>query len=268
MNSRVHFVHISDTHIGQTKSHVLYGINTYAAAEKIVTAINNLPVQPDFVIHTGDVASNDGEVESYELAKELFSNLRSPVYYVSGNHDISANLMKILPMTAKNNLSDIKTTENAYIFNLNGITFITLDGRGAREIDPHGIVSEKQLNELKNIINNSKSPIVIFIHFPPVLLESTWLDRDMLLLNGSELHEIIMKAGNKILGIFFGHVHRGMTVYRDGVLYSSVGSSFCQFSAWPGQEMPIFDPQPVGFFNFVSIGKNGVLIKEHQIQIQ
>lgn len=256
----VHFVHISDTHIGTSRDYRSRDINTFNAATKLVKAINSIPAQPDFIIHTGDVAAIDGEVEAYKIAHEVFQHLKAPIYYVSGNHDISANLISILPNKTN------KT--NSYTFEVNDICFITLDGRGPREIDPHGIISQDQLSFLEEEIKSSQKPIVLFVHFPPLPLESPWIDRDMLLTNGEELHQILLKGKDKIRGVFSGHVHRGMVNYRDGILYSTVGSSFCQFIAWPNMERVAFERLPVGFFNYITVTKNSTLIKEHHVLIK
>lgn len=255
-------MHISDTHIGTNRDYRLLDINTFESATKLVEAINNIPEQPDFIIHTGDVASVDGETEAYELARHLFSHLKAPIYFVSGNHDISANLIKTLEMPEKKHLTDTHEVSNSYYFTINNTTFVILDGRGPREIDPHGVISQAQLMNLKKLLSETMNPLVIFVHFPALSLDSTWIDRDMLLTNGNELHQILLKEKDKIMGVFSGHVHRGIIHYHDGILYSSVGSTFCQFIAWPGQELVLFDRLPVGFYNYVTIDNHSVLIKE------
>ncbi len=263
MNPLVHFVHISDTHISTEASYDLLGVNTFTASVKLVEALNKLPVQPDFIIHTGDVASVNGEPEAYTLAEKIFKKLKAPIYYASGNHDISENLIRTLKMSVRHSLSDTPDFSNSYFFNLGGIDFITLDGRGPREIDPHGIVTPGQITELEKKLSKNNNPTVIFIHFPLLPLESTWLDRDMLLINGLDIHKLLVRFKNKIRGVFSGHVHRGIMKYHEGIFYSSVGSTFCQFDAMPGQEQVSFDRQPVGFYNFITVSESGVLIKEH-----
>lgn len=258
----MHFIHISDTHIGTGKNFRLYDISTYAAAEKLMQTIQGLPVQPDFVLHTGDVAAVRGEESSYRLAEELFSRLELPIYYVSGNHDISLHMNKMLTFGKKETLiSD--PAWNAYQFDRQGVRFMVLDAKGPDAIDPHGVVPEEQLRILEKEISESTVPLIVAIHFPALTLDSIWVDRDMLLLNGDTLHRILIKGAHRIRAIFTGHVHRGMQVMQDGILYSTVGSSFLQFFSWPGMEHAGHDQQPVGFFNFVTIKENKTIVKEH-----
>ena len=81
MSEIVSFVHLSDTHIGPTTEYGRHGKISYPAAAKAIEVVNNLPVKPDFVIHTGDVTT-DPTAEAYALVVELFSKLDLPVYYV------------------------------------------------------------------------------------------------------------------------------------------------------------------------------------------
>jgi 3',5'-cyclic-AMP phosphodiesterase len=85
----MYFVQISDTHIGPTQDYERHGYASYPCAERLVELLNNLPVKPEFVIHTGDVVT-EPDPRSYRLAAELFARLELPIYYVNGNHDTAA----------------------------------------------------------------------------------------------------------------------------------------------------------------------------------
>lgn len=80
-------VHITDTHIG------MRGIDTLGYLREMTTAINRL--QPDLVIHTGDVVDGGdlkgGEPEAvsrYEQSLTALSNLSAPLLVINGNHDV------------------------------------------------------------------------------------------------------------------------------------------------------------------------------------
>lgn len=259
----VHFVHISDTHIGPTPDFTLYGVRTLPALERVVDRINALPVRPDFVVHTGDVAAKP-DPEAYRLTASVMGRLSAPVYYVTGNHDRSQDLRALLPMGPKVDLVEGEDAL-AYRFDLGGHRIVVLDGRGPDAIDPHGLLPESQLEALRRELSAGIAPVTVFVHFPPVALHSPWLDRDMLLLNGPDLHRVLVEGRERIRGVFFGHAHRGMQVFRDGVLYSSVGSPFCQFTAWPGDEKPGMEAGGPGCFNFVTLTPGGCLVKEHTV---
>ena len=256
----VHFVHISDTHIGPTADYALYGVQTLPPLERVVERINALPVKPDFVIHTGDVAAQP-DPDAYRLTAGVLGRLSAPVYCVTGNHDRSRDLRAFLPMGPRVDLVEGEDAL-AYRFDAQGHRMVALDGRGPDSIDPHGLLPEAQLEALRREVEQGDLPLTVFIHFPPVALGSPWLDRDMLLLNGEDLHRVLVSARDRLRGVFFGHVHRGMQVVRDGVPYASVGSTFCQFTAWPGDEKPGLEPDGLPRFNFVTLTPDGFLVKE------
>src|SRR5258705_3517838 len=94
---RLTFVHLSDTHISTDpeygKHHTPHSAN--AGAEALVKAVNALPFHIDFILHTGDVVY-DPVAEAYLTARDILSQLKYPVYYLSGNHDSGAELQRIL----------------------------------------------------------------------------------------------------------------------------------------------------------------------------
>ena len=257
----VRFIHISDTHIGTTKDFLLHGSNPYKAAETLIQHIKQLPFKPDFIMNTGDVAAMHGEDAAYDLAESLFKKLDMPCYYVTGNHDISERMQRRLTYGEKTILSE-DLSANAYKFEKNGIDFLILNGRGPDSLDPHGLMSDYQMELLKHEIKKCNKPLAIFVHFPATSLDSVWLDRDMLLLNGDEFHKAICAKKEFIRGVFCGHVHRGMTTYQDGILYSSVGSSFLQFYAWPEEEKPEFQNDNIGFYNVVTLTPESTIVKQ------
>jgi 3',5'-cyclic-AMP phosphodiesterase len=93
----LYFAHISDTHIGPTADYNRHGHSPLPCARRLVEIINTLPTRPDFVVHTGDVVT-DPDPLSYQVAAEVFAKLEVPIYYVTGNHDTSADIRRHLPM--------------------------------------------------------------------------------------------------------------------------------------------------------------------------
>ena len=264
MSKSIRFIHISDTHIGPTKDFKLYNVAPYPCAEKIVDYLNNLKEKPDFIIHSGDVAATIPDDPSFKNAQEIFSKLKYPVYYVTGNHDRSSFIKKYLKQGDRIDLvTDV--SKNTYYFDLKGYRFIVLDGRGPDTIDPHGSLSEDQFKALEQEITNGTLPLVIFIHYPPIELDSLWLNKNMLLLEGDRLHSLLKKVGDRLLCVFFGHIHRGMQIVKDGVFYSSIGSTFMQFAWYPSQEEPVMESTGLSYFNYVTIEDTQMTVKEYSI---
>lgn len=259
----VYFVHISDSHIGPSYDYSRHGHNPYQCATALVKHINQLPVQPDFVMHTGDIVTHP-DADAYRLAAEIFSQLESPIYYATGNHDRAQDIHRFLPMGPKKMLSQ-NMDVLSYAYEIKGFRFLILDARGPDEIDPHGILTDEMLGILESETAVSGPPLTIFTHFPIHPLNSTWMDAYMLIINGQRMHQMLTKARERIRGVFYGHVHQSMQTMRDGVLYVAVASTFSQFTAWPGHSTTGFDPDYPPAFNFIHLLPEQTIIHQHII---
>jgi 3',5'-cyclic-AMP phosphodiesterase len=259
----VYFVHISDSHIGSTAGYSRHGFRPLPAAQRLVEIINQLPQRPDFVIHTGDVVT-DPDPAAYRLAARTFARLQVPVYYVNGNHDQAAAIGRYLPMGPLTAAGD-DPDRLSYIFEVKGYQFLVLDARGPHEIDPHGHLPESQLALVAACARPAGPPLSVFVHFPIWPLNSPWMDDNMLILNGLELHEALRPAAGRLRGVFHGHVHQSMQTVVDGIQYISVASCFAQFAAWPQDLDVCMDPgQPPGY-NFVHLLPEQTIVHQHTI---
>ncbi len=266
MAGPVHFVHISDTHLIHLRDYVVLGNNPFSNLMRVVEAINNLPTPPRFVIHTGDVANHDTEV-AYELAAEAFSQISIPMYYATGNHDIRDYMRKHLSMGPKEDvLSD--SDLNCYRFSVDNERFLVLDTKQPFEEAGHfGKLTEDQLDFVREEVGQQNGPLTVFIHHSPLDLDSKWYAKDVGMLNGDELHEVLLPARDRLRGVFFGHVHRGTHIQKDGIAYISVGSTFCQLNYWPNEQEMNADEEHPPCFNFVTLHEDRVIVKEHSVPL-
>lgn len=258
----IRFIHISDTHIGPSKDFTLQGVQTFHPFEKVLEAISSLPFTPDFIVHTGDIAADPDE-GSYALFQSAVQNISVPFYYVAGNHDDSMMVKTFLKIGEKTDLMENKVV---YRYEKKGQSFLVLDGRGPREIDPHGTISDEQFEIIEKELSKDQ-PITVFIHFPLLQMDCPWIDRDMLLFEGDRLHQLFAKHKDRINGVFFGHVHRGNTVLKDGIRYCSVASTCLQFGLLPEQEQPTFEDHKRGYFNVVTIDDGKMIVREQSVQL-
>lgn len=261
LSEKVYFVHISDTHIGSSPNYSRHGHYPLACARKLVEVINELPVQADFVIHTGDVVTEPDPI-SFGLAAETFSKLKIPIYYANGNHDTAADIRHFLPMGSHKSAGK-DPHRLSYTFDIKGYRFLVLDARGPDEIDPHGLLPESQLELAAEEAAVDGPPLVVFIHYPVLPMNSIWMDENMLILNGEKLHRALRPAADRIRGVFHGHIHQQMQVIRDGIVYVSVASAFSQFGAWPDDEVTHFDVDHDPGFGFVHLLPDKTNIHQH-----
>jgi Icc protein len=256
----VYFVHISDTHFGPTKAYGRHGHTPYPCAKALVNVINHLPVTPDFVIHTGDVAT-DPDPQAYELAAEVFADLTVPIYYVVGNHDTAQDIRQHLPMGPK---ADLDSSERlSYTFEMKGYRFLVVDARGPDAIDPEGLLPDSQLEIVRREATAVGPPLTIFMHYPALPLNSTRFDENMLVQNGKTFHNALLPARDRLRGVFFGHIHQHMQMMRDGIVYASTASAFSQFAAWPNAIDPNTDPDHLPGYSFVHLLPEQTIIHHH-----
>ncbi|MCP4360959.1 MAG: hypothetical protein GY796_23375 [Chloroflexi bacterium] len=256
------FVHVSDTHFGTARNYGRDSHTSYPCAVKFVEIINNLPAKPDFVVHTGDVATNP-DPAAYALARDVFSELNVPIYYVTGNHDSAQMIRETLPMGPLVWLVD-EPEVLCYRFDVKGYRFLLLDGRAPDELDPHGYLSEDQLDVVREETARDGPPLTVFVHFPSLSLNSPWMDDNMLIVNGEKLHEALLPARNRLRGVFHGHIHQSMQTVRDGITYTAVPSTYSQFTAWPTDVLAAgkdLDYPPA--FNVVQLLPQQTIVHQH-----
>ena len=257
----LYFVHIGDTHIGPTAGYSRHGHAPLPCAQRVVDVINDLPQRPDFVIHTGDVVA-DPDPEAFRLAAETFAGLRAPIYYVNGNHDSAAGIRSYLPMGPGQMAGD-DPQRLSYSFEVKGYRFLVLDAKGPDEIDPQGLLAHSQLEFVAQEAQPDGPPLVVFVHFPVLPLNSIWMDENMLIMNGEELHWALRPARKRLRGVFHGHVHQHMQTSRDGITYTSVASVFSQFAAWPDDAIIRYDPEHMPGYNFVHLLPGQTIVHQH-----
>ncbi len=260
-------IHISDTHFGPDKSLDIRGANAWARACALVDAINALPFQPDFIVHTGDVA-NDPDESAYKLASEVLSQLKAPVYYCTGNHDDVSMIREHLTFPELELL--VPESNEQLCYRMAGkatetVEFFVLDGKVPSEDGPHGFVSREQIEAVANQITGEK-PVAIFLHYPLAPIGSKWIDEHLLVTNRSEVLSVLKEvAGDQFRGVFFGHLHRGLTLYQDGILNSGVSSPACEFTAGPDDDFCDFVSGGVIPFNHITFAPGGTWVKSYSL---
>ena len=206
-----HFVQITDTHLG-IKEH-------NERTEKIIKSINRLPYKIEFVAHTGDIFGDN--IKNYEItkeAKEIFSKLKSPIYYVPGNHDI---LDEEYDRTSKIYKELFTYTDTIVYVNEIKCLFMYTE-----PIADHKVSGAKE--KLKWLNNNLKDniPAIIFHHTPSVddfynnSLHDGW-DKEY-----QEQWQVILNKYN-VKAVIAGHFHRNQMHWLGNIpLYiaSSVAS--------------------------------------------
>ncbi len=159
------FVQISDSHIGFARTENPDVLGTFA---KTIEAINALPQQPAFVVHTGDV-THLSKPAQFDAAKQALAGLKAPLIVLPGEHDVIASPQGFFDAFGRRD-----APKGWFSFDQGGIHFLSLvnvfnfeiDGKlGSEQID----FAEKDLAAQK-----SSTPIVVFAHVPLYALYPAW----------------------------------------------------------------------------------------------
>lgn len=261
----IEFIHISDTHFGPTPEMDIRGANPYRKNTALVKAIQDLPFDPQFIVHTGDIV-NDPDEDAYQIANHVMGHFQQPVYYVSGNHDHTSMISKIMRQPGNMAMLDGVEDKQAYSFPMgDGVTGIVFDAWVPEEEGPHGFLAQEQIIAFEKLLQTTEDRFAIFLHYPMIPIGSYWIDKHLLVTNGELVHNFLKDYRHRIIGVFFGHLHRGLQLHRDGILYSGVSSPICHFSASPHEETCVFDPNCALAFNHVTISEGATMVKEYSV---
>lgn len=257
------FIHVSDTHICHDPAYNLPEA-TYRpdeGARALVKAINALPFQPDFILHTGDV-TYDPSPESYRLAKTIFNDLKCPIHYLVGNHDDRADLQRImLGLTQPRPTLDFE-------FESKGVQVICMDSNGPARF-AGGSLSIAQLDWLDRLLHVPDTrPLVMAIHHNVLPIGAPFWDEFMRLTNGEDFHKLLLQVRTRLRGVFFGHVHMATDTYRDGIYYHSVPSSWYQLQCYPEQQDIRGDVGAEPGFSVVTISRTGMFVRRHRFPVR
>ena len=222
------FIQISDSHIGFDKQP---NADVTATFQQAITQINALPVQPAFLLHTGDLTHLSKPTEFDTVDQVLKSAKAGRVFYVPGEHDvIGDNGKAYLERYGKGTKGD-----GWQSFDYNGIHFIGLVNVANLKAGGLGLLGPDQLTWLKNdVATLSKStPIVVFAHIPlwAVYPQWGWGTDD------SEQALGYLK-GFGSLTVLNGHIHQILQKVEGNVIFHTARST-----AFP-QPVPGTAPAP------------------------
>jgi Icc protein len=162
----VDFVQISDSHIG---FHQAANPDVAATLKAGIDAINALPQQPAFVVHTGDVTHLSTPAQ-FQTAKDLLSTLKAPLVVLPGEHDfIGANHARFFDVFPPERKGATWRSWDA-----NGIHYVVLIN--VFDFEKMGLLGGDQLAWLERDLAGQKksTPVVVFAHVPLYALYPQW----------------------------------------------------------------------------------------------
>ena len=208
----VRLIQITDCHLGSKKTFVSQGVNTYKSFLKVLNDVATR-CAPSLIFISGDISSS-GTKSSYQLFSDAMESLFIPYRWLPGNHDDFELMNTIIPQP----FIRVEKHSNWVI-----ISLVSSDPKKTP-----GLLAKNEIEELKLILKKYQNHfILIFVHHPPVRINSKWLDEHCIT-NSDQLEEILSGYSN-VRGIFTGHVHQERTTNWNNLLVYSSPSTCYQF---------------------------------------
>ncbi|HEY6326482.1 MAG TPA: metallophosphoesterase [Candidatus Cybelea sp.] len=222
----VEFVQISDSHIG---FHQPANPDVAATLQMAVDAINALPAQPAFVVHTGDI-THLSTPEQFDAARAILSRLRAPLIALPGEHDVVGNDFNAY-------LANFKIPHAAAggwaSWDGNGVHYVVL--LNVFNFEKMGLLGSDQLGWLEKDLAAvaTATPIVVFTHVPLYALYPQW---GWTTEDGTKALALLRRFDN--VTVLNGHIHQIVTHQEGNIRFASADAT-----AYP-QPKPGAAPKP------------------------
>jgi 3',5'-cyclic AMP phosphodiesterase CpdA len=209
------FVQISDSHIGFSKPANTDVLGTLNSA---IAKINAMPVNPSFVLHTGDLTHLAQPEEFDVLDQSLKAVKTEKLFFVPGEHDVlNGNTKTYLDRYGKSTNGD-----GWYSFDYHGVHFIGLVNVVNSAEGGLGMLGPKQLEWLEKDLKgfSSSTPIVVFAHIPlwSVYPNWGWGTRD-----SEQALSYLKRFGS--VSVLNGHIHQTMLKVEGNITFHTASST-------------------------------------------
>jgi 3',5'-cyclic-AMP phosphodiesterase len=215
MGGELSFAQISDSHMGFNKPANPDVAGTLKAA---VDKINALSVQPEFLLHTGDI-SHLAKPEEFDTVDQILKGaVAKEVFFVPGEHDVIGDDGQ----QYRDRYGKGTKGSGWYSFDKKGVHFIGLVNVVNLKAGGLGNLGGDQLDWLAADVKQLKSstPIVVFAHIPlwSVYPEWGWGTDD-----SAQALSYLRKFGS--VSVLNGHIHQIMQKVEGNVTFHTAMST-------------------------------------------
>lgn len=154
-NVHFYFVQLTDTHFGD--------LDNIERTEKCVNSINQLPMQIECVVHTGDITMEKFEdKETISAGKSVLEKLNIPMHFLPGNHDILPEKLQPTTNAYRKQFGDLYSKAE-----YNGVIFLFVYTEPL--VKNFKVDHIDTLKWLETSLKDAKGkPVIIFHHTPSV----------------------------------------------------------------------------------------------------
>ena len=212
----LHFVQISDSHIGFAKE---ANPDVTATLRQAIARIDALKQRPRFVVHTGDV-SHLSKAEEYDLAQQVLGEMKAgPIHLIPGEHD----MLDEQPGTRfRERFAKGTQGDGWYSFDEGGVHFAALVNVAHLKAGGMGSLGPEQLAWLADDLRPlaASTPLVVLAHMPlwTVAPEWGWGTED-----SAAALELVRRFGS--VTVLNGHIHQVMQKVEGNVAFHTAMST-------------------------------------------
>ncbi|HKS14677.1 MAG TPA: 3',5'-cyclic-AMP phosphodiesterase [Pseudomonas sp.] len=220
VQSPVHVVQLSDSHLFAEAQGSLIGMNTRDSLQRVVALARREQPRVDLLLATGDL-SQDGSDASYACFQQLTEPFAAQARWLPGNHDDQAAMARAAE--GENLLQSVTDIGQWRVIMLNsqvvGATF--------------GVLDSGQLSGLDQALREAPDRhCLVCLHHQPVPIDCAWMG-SIGLRNADALFEVL-DACPQVRALLWGHIHQEWDQARGGVRLLASPSTCIQFA--PGCE--------------------------------
>jgi 3',5'-cyclic AMP phosphodiesterase CpdA len=231
--------HISDLHVDATP-------RSHDRVRRVVAHLCSLPIQPDALLVTGDIADR-GDPDAYRAAAELL-HVPFPVLACPGNHDSRGPLRAAL-LGGPDSPAPVNSAHR-----VDDVTVLMCDSSIPGRAD--GRLEESTLAWIEQELSAGadRGPALLALHHPPVPVRHPIPDGESL----ADVGELaaLLERHPRVIAVLAGHAHTAAASVLAGrpVLLAPGVASTMFIPAQPG--IPVDLDAPVGYaLHFVEDGQ-------------
>ena len=194
---RLHFVQVSDSHIGFDKDPNHDSTGTFQAA---IDKIKAMKSRPAFIMHTGDI-THLSKAEEFDTEAQVSGSAGLPVHYIPGEHDWGGDDGALyLERHGKGTQG-----QGWYAWDEAGVHFVALVNVAGFKAGGFGTLGADQLAWLKDDLASKRAstPIVVMAHIPLWTIDADWGWKTD---DGDQALALLKRFGS--VTVLNGHIHQ------------------------------------------------------------
>lgn len=228
---------LTDLHVFADPQHLLKGVPTFVLLQDVIAEIQRRGQHFDHVVITGD-HTHDELPETYRALRTVLEPWIDRLWQVPGNHDDRSNLRSVFA----NRIGGAGSERINFSFRAGQWLCLGLDTHVPGAVP--GLIEADQITWIQAQLEaHQPNRVALFMHHPPVDLNSAWMDR--IGLTGKELLQDLLRSEDRIRLVCCGHVHHESTTLIGNAEIVTTPSTAIQFN--PVGDVTTFAIAPPGW---------------------